>query len=754
MPVDNGTPLNALHTAFRFMRTVRMRKGVMILCLFLSCSLGALYFTTATRMYESKADLLVLQLGPGVMDDNQHAGSPTRHMPTFQKVMTSDEVVERTCERLPEQHRVDMQNVTRSRWAAVIQSGLSVRSARQTNVLELTYRSRSPETAAVVLMLLLDSYSEFLDETHKGNAEQNLEKLHEVHREIEVRLEDCILEQLQLKQQSRNFIDTGGESSFVVAAKQTQLLQLHLVEAQNETVDARTQYEAIYESLQSGGDILQHLVQSADFAGRSIVEQHFGLGTHNSLQVIQLNQAILDERAELRNKLRTLDDRHPTILRLRSSIQDKESYLRKLPAVRAAELRQLTRTQLAPQLLRMAWERLKTAERKEQTLQAGFAEVMQRALSLNAETSRLKILEGEISYLQKYRAQLIDRITGIDLEKDTFLRTKVTTPPRVNHRPVSPKLAIVCLLSIMMGLSMGFGTVYVLDVLDDRFRSPEELRLQLGTSVLAMVPKMDDLEGEAFESIHTFARPNGAEAEAFRTLRTAIEFSSGESQRIVSTSTEPGDGKTTVTVNLAIAFAQSGRKTLLIDADMRRPGLSTLLGMRDSIGLSQVLRAATVVEEDTKAQIRSTPIERLDLLTCGPRPTNPSGLLASERFAELLAWAETQYDQILIDAPPVLAVSDPAIIGRLVDGVVMIIRPDKDRRRMVIRATESLMSLGCNICGVVVNHLTSDHGGDYSYGYGYGYGYAYGSDDDDDGDGDGDDESSSDPHSTHADRAA
>ena len=179
---------------------------------------------------------------------------------------------------------------------------------------------------------------------------------------------------------------------------------------------------------------------------------------------------------------------------------------------------------------------------------------------------------------------------------------------------------------------------------------------------------------------------------------------------------------------MAVAFAQSGRKTLVIDADMRRPGLSNLLELRDDKGLSVILRSTDDLETVIPDNLRSTAVDGLDVISCGPRPINPAALLSSERFANLLAWAETRYEQIIVDAPPVLAVTDPLIIGRLVDGVVLVVRPDKDRRRMVIRATESLQNVSNNLLGIVVNHLSgSDAGG---YGYGYGYGYEYSNNDD------------------------
>ena len=220
------------------------------------------------------------------------------------------------------------------------------------------------------------------------------------------------------------------------------------------------------------------------------------------------------------------------------------------------------------------------------------------------------------------------------------------------------------------------------------------------------------------------------ESEAFRTLRTTLAFSQENVGRITVTSSEPGDGKTTVLANLGVAYAQVGKRTLLIDGDLRRPGLTSRFGLRAQSGLSDILRSHESIGQMCLERIRPSGIDKLDVLPCGPRPSDPSELLSHERFSELLGWAETLYDQILVDSPPILAASDVAIMGRLVDGVIVVVQPHKNHRRRVLRAVENLVSLGVPVVGVVVNAVESEtkagyygYGGDYGYGYGYGSGY-------------------------------
>ena len=320
------------------------------------------------------------------------------------------------------------------------------------------------------------------------------------------------------------------------------------------------------------------------------------------------------------------------------------------------------------------------------------------------------------------------QISSIDLQQDgQDVRAAVIDQPVPVDRPISPRRAHVVLLVLFGGLGAGLMAVYVLDILDDRFRSVEDLQRQLGVSVLSMIRQLKVSETTGLDSLQLHVAPSAAESEAFRTLRTALALADEHLSRIVVTSSEPGDGKTTVLANLGVCYAQSGKKTLLIDADLRRPGLTNLMQMRQFEGLSSILRTDTPIGDAATALIRTSGIDKLDVLPCGVRPTNPAELLAGGRLTELIDWAATVYDQILIDSPPALATSDAAVIGRRGDGVVMVVQPGKNRRRAVIRAVDGLLSLKIPLLGLVLNRVGSDSDhGYYGYGTGYDYNYGYG----------------------------
>jgi len=715
----------SLHALVRFLRTVRLRSGVLLICIVVACIGGALYYVTAPRIYQSTASLYISKLGKGLNDDGgQGAGNLSRDMPTFKKLMSEEAVIHAAIVRLPEQFRTDLIGIPKERWIEQIRKRLSVSSAFNTNVLELSYRSEDPRTAAKVLTELLSAYEGFINQTHQGSSEDNLETLKTSEQQVIAELRELKLQREQLRASAPELIDTGkADESLNVVSEKIRFLTEEWSKAQQETYNAQRMVQDIQYAMQNGEDVLQYALNSADNIGQGLIEQSIGLGGSDAIEQERLNQDILKLQGQLREAMTKFGPNHDTVTRLQSQILINQEHLRTLPEKRRQVFRQISREELAPRLLQMARQRLQTAQQAQRDLIQQLSSEQGRAQQLTATLSLIKDINHEIERRIMLMDDLTKQVFDITLNMDTAIRTEVSTRPRVSNIAVSPRLVVTAFLSLFLGTLSGVSIIWVLDIMDDRFRTPEELKLQLDTQVLAMVPRLDELDGDGFNAVITHALPNSTEAESFRALRTRIEFSSNETGRIVCTSTEPGDGKTTISSNMAAAFAQSGRKTLVIDADMRRPGLSTLLGLRDDVGLSQILRGSDDLDEAARANVRSTAVSGLDVISCGPRPVNPAELLASERFSNLLAWAETRYEQIIIDAPPVLAVSDPLIVGRLVDAVVMVVRPDKDRRRGVIRAAESVRTHGCELLGIVVNALSQKDADGYGYGYGYGYEY-------------------------------
>jgi capsular exopolysaccharide synthesis family protein len=281
-----------------------------------------------------------------------------------------------------------------------------------------------------------------------------------------------------------------------------------------------------------------------------------------------------------------------------------------------------------------------------------------------------------------------------------------------------------------VGFMLGFAISYLAELADKCFRSPEEIRQTLGAQVLAHIPELsgDRKERKKGVNLHrtlaAFFAPKSRAAEAFRSVRTGLYFSTSEESHkaIQITSPEPSDGKTTLACNLAISIAQSGKQVLLIDADMRRPKVHRLFGVQENTrGLVTVLSGKDALED---ALVGVPEVENLALLPSGPPPSNPAEILTSQAFENLIEACKARFDFVLVDTPPVLAVTDPTVVAPRVDGVIMAIRLDKNSRPKAVRAVETLSQINSKIIGIVVSGVGGS--GDSGYGrYGYSGSYRY-----------------------------
>ncbi len=216
----------------------------------------------------------------------------------------------------------------------------------------------------------------------------------------------------------------------------------------------------------------------------------------------------------------------------------------------------------------------------------------------------------------------------------------------------------------------------------------------------------------------TQTNPKSPISEAYRVLRTNLQFSSVDKplKNIVITSAVPEEGKTTTIVNLAMVFAQSGSKTLLIDADLRRPNIHKVFDLFNHIGVTNILAK----HDDYKQYLRKVNVENLHVLTSGPIPPNPSELLASQSMQQFIEKINQDYDIVLMDAPPVGIVTDAAILSTIVDGTILVANSGVIEIDAIQRAKESLDKVNANIVGVVLNRLTKDiRGGYYCYDFYY-----------------------------------
>ncbi|HEX3151797.1 MAG TPA: polysaccharide biosynthesis tyrosine autokinase [Gemmataceae bacterium] len=351
------------------------------------------------------------------------------------------------------------------------------------------------------------------------------------------------------------------------------------------------------------------------------------------------------------------------------------------------------------------------------------------------ELDKLQFTETNVAekreQLRKQLANLEDREKNLTRSQQTRLYDVRVINPALPGVKIAPVLLQAMVIAAVFGLVAGGGLAYLAEFTDKSFRSPEEIRRRLGIAVVGHIPSLPSgivagaIAGPIDPRIVVHHRPKSTESEAYRGVRTALYFSTqGKGHQVIQvTSPNPGDGKSTLSANLAVAIAQSGKRVVLIDCDFRKPRVHKIFGVSPEVGLASVITGDATLTQATQP----SGIPNLFLLPCGPRPTNPAELLTSSRFVEVLDEIKKGYDFVLIDTPPLLAVSDPAVVAPRVDGVLMTIRITSRTRPAAERARETLAALGVNVVGVVVNDLQgSKRGGNYGYGYGYGYGYTYG----------------------------
>lgn len=227
-------------------------------------------------------------------------------------------------------------------------------------------------------------------------------------------------------------------------------------------------------------------------------------------------------------------------------------------------------------------------------------------------------------------------------------------------------------------------------------------------------------DGDLSGRLVTFLDPTSAASEAYRTLRTSLLYALVDSppKVITVTSPGPGEGKSTTCANLAVVLSQAGKSTLVLDCDLRKPIIHKIFELRNFVGVVDIL-----VKDLGWSKVWHEPVPRLKVVTTGPMPPNPSDLLGSRRFGQVIEQAREQFDYVLIDAPPVELVSDPAIIAVQGDGVLLVLDAQITRKGALRRSVRSLEAVGANVFGTVMNNAKVSRGGYYSGGYYSGYKY-------------------------------
>lgn len=323
-------------------------------------------------------------------------------------------------------------------------------------------------------------------------------------------------------------------------------------------------------------------------------------------------------------------------------------------------------------------------------------------------------LEANIAQYRQTYASLLQSYEQIRVaEAQTTASVVQAELASAPGQPIRPRTRNNTALAGVVGLMIAAGIVFLIETLDDTLRTAEQVARELGLPVLGIIATHTVPEGQPISA----AKPRSLASEDFRSLRTNIQYASVDRsiRSLLVTSPSPSEGKSTVASNLAIVLAQSGSKVALIDADLRKPNVHKVLGLPNRLGLSNLFVQTSPL---LNGHMQPTVTPNLAALTSGALPPNPSELLGSEKMFRILGHIHESVDMIIVDSPPVLAVTDSAVLGPRVDGVILVLKPGATKLAAARHAVDQLRRVGARILGVVLNEVETGRRG-YSYNYYY-----------------------------------
>jgi len=513
-------------------------------------------------------------------------------------------------------------------------------------------------------------------------------------------------------------VTARGASQFL--AEEAERLKTHLEKAEQRLHGYRQDNNAV--SLEERQNIV--VEQLKDLNGRLGQAKAERMRTESDLQQVQAHASVPEELLQVPS-LAT----QPAVTISNGAIQEKESELAALrqrygpkhPRLMTAQadLRSLKDAREA--LLRNASELIdasyRLALKNEQEFEKALANQEQKALDLNKMSIQYNVLVRDVETDRALYQSLITRMKETDVTKGLEQSPiRVFEPAFSSGVPIRPAKQRIMQASLLGGLLLGLALVFALNALDSTFKTIEQTENALALPVLASIPETQNRASKT-GAFAVLEEPQIIEA--FRSLRTALALTAFEQERrtLIFTSAAPGEGKSFSATNFAVALAQQGLSTLLIDADLRKPVISrTFFGEERKPGLIECLQQRCKVVD----AVHATETRNLKVMPTGALAPDRAELLAGPAFADLLAEAVLQYDRVVIDTAPINPVSDTLLLAPHADAVCLVVRARGTTRSAALRACQALKSIGCKPVGVVLNRQRRQDlpGGYYDYTYG------------------------------------
>jgi polysaccharide biosynthesis transport protein len=567
-----------------------------------------------------------------------------------------------------------------SRFVGTFLSRVTVQEVRGTRLVDVYFTAADPAFAALAVNTLSDQYVQQNLELRLQNIDKTLVWLGEELGKQQKKVTDSE-QALAGYRSSQNALSLDDRQNIVVSRLNA------LNDAVTRARTTRAQKEAAYSQ-----------VRAVD--PNSIEIQSIPSVATNAA-ILDLNNRITQLEADRARLSGRYGPQHPEMVRIDTGVQNARRQLRAEAAKVIEQLR----------------SEYQAAQAEERSLAASLEEQKRAAMDLDRKSASYTVLEREAETNRQVYQQLLQQEKELRVISNSRANNVQVMDRADGAVRVSPNARRDWMMALLLGAVLSLGLTFGIEYFDDTVRVPEDVTKRLRLPLLGLVPAVRGEKGPLLIGPvpHDFG-------EAFRSLRTSLVFTSGGTggARLVAvTSSQPLEGKTMTACNVAAALALGGSRVLLVDADMRRPGLHKAMGMENTVGLSHVLVGQARVRE----AVQRTAEPNLFVITAGLAPPNPSELLASERMRAFVKNLATgPFDWIVIDTPPVLAVTDSVILAQMVSGVIFVFGAEMTRRVHAERALELLTAGGARVIGAVLNRVDFE-ANKYYYSRYYGYQY-------------------------------
>jgi polysaccharide biosynthesis transport protein len=600
----------------------------------------------------------------------------------------------------------DISNVTVEAAAGILGSRMNVEKEKETRIVKVNVKDRDPGRAMVIANAIVDAYIDKLMKDRVGSSVSALEWLSEQLDKQKKELEQSEMS-LHMFKRENNILSVSMEDRQNIVANDIQRYSEALTNSRLRRIELTAKLSELHES---------------DREDPLTVNNRW---VSENTTIAALKVEYEKTAAKRRETATRLGDSHPEMKALDASLSTIKDQIR-------SEINGLIESTDAD---------LKEIKIKENELQQALAQVNKAGFDLNLNEIEYRKLSRETQNSEKLYGMLLERTTETDLTRLMHVtNVKLVDRALKPSGAISPNIPLIVASAGLVGLFLGIGIVFVLVRSDTKLRTAEDVEA-LGLTVLGILPSIDDdsnkerkkrqrakkrgtlKERESFSvdrDLIVHKMPKSSVAECCRTVRTNLMFmaTSRPLTSLVVTSPNPLEGKTTVAISLAITMAQSGNRVLLVDTDLRRPRVARAFGVGKDAGVTSILLGEHSLEE----AIQPCEVMGLSLLPSGPIPPNPSELLQTPGFTNLIEQAAGKFDRVVFDSPPLTVVTDAAIIAPQVSGVILVVHSDRTTRDAVRSSTKQLATVNANLLGAVVNGVDLSSNGRYGYG---GYYYYY-----------------------------